>query len=161
MKFLSVSTVALIALLAGSGAQAADMYSSITGADMAQIMKEVGYDATLGKDNEGDPMITGRIESYNYTLCFYRCNKQQNPESCLDLQFHSSFTNDTNVNYAALNAYNRDNRFGQAFFAQNGEIGLDMSATIEGGVTRQHVKEVIDWWKVTLTGFPKKIGGGN
>ncbi len=159
MKLLSVTGVALAALMAGSSAQAADMYSSITGADMLQILQEVGFNGTLAKDNEGDPMITGRIEGYKYTLFFYRCNKQQNPESCLDLQFHSTFTNDTNVNYSALNAYNRDNRFGQAFFAQNGEIGLDMSATIQGGVTRQHIKEVVDWWKVTLTGFPKKLNG--
>jgi Putative bacterial sensory transduction regulator len=138
----------------------ADLYGTVTGNDMVRILSEAGYDATLSKDNEGDPMIEGRIEGYKYTLFFYRCNKQQDPESCMDLQFHSSFTNDTNVNYSALNSYNRDNRFGQAFFATNGEIGLDMSATIQGGVTRQHIKEVIDWWKVTLTGFPKKLGGG-
>lgn len=156
MKFLAVSAVAAIALLAGSGARAADNYTSVTGADMVQILHEVGYEGTLGKDNEGDPMITGRIQGYRYTLFFYRCNNHTN---CLDLQFHSEFTNDTNVNYAALNSYNRDNRFGQAFFQSDGQIGLDMSATLQGGVSRQHIKEVVDWWKVTLTGFPKKLGG--
>lgn len=128
---------------------------------MMQILSEVGFDATLGKDNEGDPMIEGRIEGFKYTLFFYRCKKQEDPEPCMDLQFHSSFANDTKANYAAVNAYNRDNRFGQAFFQENGEIGLDMSATLQGGVSRQHIKEVIDWWKVTLTNFPKKMGGGN
>jgi hypothetical protein len=77
----------------------------------------------------------------------------------MDLQFHSSFTNDDNITDEKVNAYNRDNRFGQAYFQKNGEIGLDMSATLQGGVARQHIKEVIDWWKTTLTGFPRKIGG--
>lgn len=160
MKFLSVSAVALAALFAGSSAQAADM-SNVTGAQMLQILTEAGYSGTLEADNEGDPMIRGTIQGLKYTLFFYRCNKQQNPRSCLDLQFHSSFTNDANVNFSGLNAYNRDNRFGQAFFERSGEIGLDMSATLEGGVSRQHVKEVIDWWKVTLTGFREKVRAGN
>jgi hypothetical protein len=159
MKFLAVSTIALAALLSTGAAQAADRYDNITGQDMLQILNEVGYDANLGTDNEGDPMITGSIQGYKYTLFFYRCNKQQHPESCLDLQFHSSFKNDTNANYAAVNAYNRDNRFGQAFFQEDGQIGLDMSATLQGGVSRQHIKEIVDWWKVTLTNFPKKMGG--
>jgi hypothetical protein len=172
MKFFSVSAIALAALVAGSSAQAAEMYSSITGNDALRILNEMGLDGTLGVDNEGDPMIRGTIQGYKYTLFFYRCNvdKNGNPVgeqrtthtgNCLDLQFHSTFTNDTNVNYSVLNAYNRDNRFGQAFFAENGEIGLDMSATLQGGVTRQHIKEVFDWWKVTLTRFPEKVGGGN
>lgn len=159
MKFLSVSSLALAAMLAAPAALAADRYDNITGADMLQILNEVGYEGTLATDNEGDPMITGSIQGFKYTVFFYRCNKQQHPESCLDLQFHSSFKNDTNANYAAVNSYNRDNRFGQAFFQENGEIGLDMSATLQGGVTRQHIKEIIDWWKVTLTAFPKKMGG--
>jgi hypothetical protein len=158
MKFLSACTVVIAALFAGSSAQAAEI-NSITGADMLQILNEAGYQGTLERDNEGDPMIRVTIQNYKYTLFFYRCNKNQNPRSCLDLQFHSTFTNDTNVNFAALNAYNRDNRFGQAFFERSGEVGLDMSATLQGGVTRQHIKEVIDWWKVTLTGFPGKLRG--
>jgi hypothetical protein len=160
MKFLSVCTVAVVALFAaGSSAQAAPMYNTITGADMMQILNEVGFAGTLEQDNEGDPMIRGTINGLKYTLFFYRCNKNQNPRSCLDLQFHSTFTNDANVNYSALNAYNRDNRFGQAFFERSGEIGLDMSATLQGGVTRQHIKEVVDWWKVTLTSFREKVRG--
>ena len=159
MKFLSVCTVALTALFATSSAQAAD-YSTVTGSQMLQILTEAGYSGTLDQDNEGDPMIRGTIQGYKYTLFFYRCNKSATPRSCLDLQFHSTFTNDTNVNFSALNSYNRDNRFGQAFFERNGEIGLDMSATLQGGVSRQHIKEVIDWWKVTLNGFPEKLQAG-
>ena len=132
------------------------VYNAVTGADIAGVLTEAGFEAQEGKDNHGDPMITGAIQGYKYSIFFYRCNKTENPERCLDLQFHAAFTNDTNVGNEKLNAYNRDNRFGQAYFMQNGDIGPDMSATLQGGVAREHIKQVIDWWKVTLTGFRQR-----
>lgn len=143
----------------GTAMSADGSFSAATGSDIARVLSEAGYDAQAMRDNDGDPMIQGTIENLKFAIYFYRCNKQAQPEACMDLQFHSVFTNDANVGEEALNKYNRDNRFGQAFFMQNGDIGLDMSATLQGGVTRQHIKEVIDWWKVTLTGFTSKIGG--
>lgn len=159
----SAAAVALLVsqpvLGTASAADAGGMYRSVTGAQVVEILREVGFDASLGTDNEGDPMIEGRIEGQPYQIYFYRCNKNMDPRSCLDLQFHSTFAKG-NTGFDTLNKYNRDNRFGQAFFDKNGRIGLDMSATLEGGVSRQHIKEVIDWWKVTLNGFPEKLQAG-
>jgi hypothetical protein len=135
-------------------------YNAVTASDIAGILSEAGHQTTTGTDNDGDPMIRGTVQGFKYEVFFYRCNGAQGAKRCLDLQFHSTFTNDRNVGETDMNAYNRDNRFGQAYFTRSGEIGLDMSATLQGGVTRQHIKEVIDWWKVTLTGFPSKIGSG-
>jgi hypothetical protein len=129
---------------------------SVTSDEVVRLLAEAGHEGTVGRDNDGDPMIRGTIEGLKFSIFFYRCNRDATPR-CLDLQFHASFSNDKNVSNEQMNAYNRDNRFGQAYFMANGEIGLDMSATLQGGVARQHVKEVIDWWKVTLTGFPKKF----
>ena len=138
---------------------AGGVYPAVTGGDVASVLNEAGYDSTVSTDNEGDPMVRGTIGGYKFSIFFYRCNKQATPETCLDLQFHSSFTNDNNISDDKVNAYNRDNRFGQAYFMQNGDIGLDMSATLQGGVSREHIKQVIDWWKVTLTNFSSKVGG--
>jgi TIR domain/Putative bacterial sensory transduction regulator len=145
------------------GSQAAapsGVYDAVSGADVASALTEAGFDAQIGKDSQGDPMITGAIQGYKYSIFFYRCRKSEDPERCFDLQFHAAFTNDINVGNEQLNAYNRDNRFGQAYLMQNGDIGLDMSATIQGGVARQHLKDVMRWWKVTLTAFPQKLTGG-
>jgi hypothetical protein len=131
-------------------------YDAVTASDIAGILAEAGHQANVSSDTSGKPMIRGTVQNLKYDIFFYRCTGQR----CMDIQFHSTFTNDRNVNEEQMNAYNRDNRFGQAYFKTSGEIGLDMSATFQGGVTRQHIKEVIDWWKVTLTGFPNKIASG-
>ena len=56
-----------------------------------------------------------------------------------------------------VNTYNTNNRFGQAYIDKDGRTSLDMSVTIQGGLTRQAIKENIDWWKVALTSFEEKI----
>lgn len=144
------------ALLVGTAAQAQQMFDAATGQDVTAILQELGYSAQLGVDNEGDPMITGAIEGKGYMLYFYRCEENSTPRRCLDLQFSASFPL-PNVTLEMVNTYNQNNRFGQAYINADGTVGVDMSVTLQGGVTRQNIKENIDWWKTALTSFEEKL----
>ena len=150
------AAAAVAAFAFASTAQAADVMESVAGQDLVNIMQEVGYTATLGTDNQGDPMVQGTIQNVGYTLYFYRCD-QSSPKKCLDLQFHAEFSFGQPATLDQVNAYNTNNRFGQAFIDAAGNVGLDMSSTVQGGVTRQNIKEVIDWWKTALTSFEQKL----
>ena len=151
-KFLTGAAVAALLALAPATASAQQLYESVTGQQMNDILTEMGLRGTLGTDNVGDPMITGAIDGINYTLLFYSCNAAA-PKQCLELQFHGEFSFNQPVTLEMINTYNTNNRFGQAFLDSAGRVNLDMSATLEGGVTRQHIIEVIHWWQNALTKF--------
>ncbi|NWH09640.1 MAG: YbjN domain-containing protein [Alphaproteobacteria bacterium] len=143
-------------VFSGSAAQAQQMFDAATGQDLAAILQELGYSAQLGVDTQGDPMITGAIDGKGYMLYFYRCDENTNPRRCLDLQFSASFPMPS-VTLEMVNTYNQNNRFGQAYINADGTVGVDMSVTLQGGVTRQNIKENIDWWKTALTSFEEKL----
>jgi hypothetical protein len=134
-----------------------EAYNAVSGPEVASVLTDAGFATQLGKDTQGNPMIDGDIGGYKYRIFFYGCTAGA---GCGDLQFHAVFNNDSNVTDDKINAYNRDNRFGQAYFQQDGSIGLDMSATVRGGISPDHLKAVIAWWKTTLTQFSKKVTGG-
>lgn len=150
------AAIAAALILTPAAASAQQIYESVTGDDLVEILTEVGYTAELGVDNVGEPMINGQIEGVAYTLFFYRCN-DETPKQCLDLQFNSEFAFQKPVTLEMVNAYNTNNRFGQAYIDKDGRTSLDMSVTVQGGLTRQAIKENIDWWKVALTSFEEKI----
>lgn len=138
-------------------ASAGPVVERVTNTDLGTVLDQLGFTYELGTDRQGDPMIQGSISGQPIEIYFYRCDKNVTPRRCLDVQFHSVFSG--GVSPEQINNYNRDNRFGQAYFMTDGRVGLDMSATFQGGVARDHIKEVVDWWKVTVTNFRQRIGG--
>ena len=67
---------------------------------------------------------------------------------------------DKRVTLHMMNVFNSRATFGQAYIARDGSVNIDMAATVQGGVSRQYVKEVIDWWKVTVTQFEQNLFSG-
>lgn len=130
---------------------------SISAGEFVAILSEGGLNASAEIDDNGDPMVSGNVDGINYSVFFHRCNADK---QCLDMRFNANFNFDKRVTLHMMNVFNSRAVFGQAYIGRDGSVNIDMSATIQGGVTQQYVKEVIDWWRVTVTKFEENLFAG-
>jgi hypothetical protein len=110
-----------------------------------EIAKGYGS-ASLGKDNDGDPKVTGMMEGIKYGILFYGCNAGRN---CKSIAF-VAFWEKGSVTLEKVNRYNRDRRFGRAYIDKDGDLALDMDVELEYGMSRRNLEEAFADWKLSL-----------
>jgi len=183
MKVRALRKVSMAALLAGLLAGAAlaqtppaepapaapaavkpeDILQRITGEDFVAILTELGWTATLSSNADGLPYVLGVYTdpetgiAYDFETTLYRCD---GANGCYDIVFTRSYESAKPVTLKMVNDYNAKQIFGCAYLTPMGKIGISLTHTIQGGVTRQTVKEIADWWKTVITAFDTKVTGG-
>jgi Putative bacterial sensory transduction regulator len=135
----------------------------ITGAELASVLQEIGWKVEA-KEIDGKPLISASFSdaesgiSYDFTVGLYRCDEAT--KACYDIMFMRSMEASKPVTLMMVNKYNASQIFGVAYLNDDGSLGLSLAQTIQGGVTRQNLKEMADWWKTVMTGFDAKVTGG-
>jgi hypothetical protein len=148
---------------AAAPAEAGAAIERITGSEMATILQEIGWTAEA-KEVDGKPFISANYTdaesgaSYDFTVGLYRCD--ETTKACYDVMFMRSIEASKPVTLKMVNKYNATQMFGVAYLNDDGSLGISMTQTIQGGVTRQNLKEMADWWKTIITGFDAKVTGG-
>jgi hypothetical protein len=115
--------------------------------------------ASWSRDALGDPRIAAEIGGIPYEIEFYGCREGRD---CADLRFVTRVAiadpGDPNApaSRQALvwkaDRWNRERRFGKASLGEApGEVVIEMNATLAGGVTRQNLDQLFDWWRVVLS----------
>lgn len=113
------------------------------------------------RDGFGDPRITAELGGIPYIIEFYGCAEGRD---CTELRFVARFLvmdadePDQPASRQALvwqaNRWNSERRFGKASATEApGEILIELNTTLAGGVTRQNLDAVFDWWRVILADF--------
>lgn len=106
-----------------------------------------------GRDGHGDPEIRAETaEGLPYRIRFYGCTAGRD---CTDLRFIARFVGEDGGPLSAdeIAAWNRTRRFGTAWLDDEDGAVLEMNVTLAGGVTRQNLEQVFDWWVVALAEF--------
>lgn len=135
---------------------------TITAPDLAAIFQEIGWTAEA-KEVDGKPGISASYTDgesgtvFEFSVGLYRCDEAS--KACLDVMFMRSTEVSKPVTLAMVNKYNASQIFGVAYLNDDGSLGVSMSMTLQGGVTRQNIKEMADWWKTIVTGFDAKVTG--
>lgn len=138
------------------------LISRITGPEMVAVLKEIGWTAEAS-EVEGKWYVAATYAdaesgaSFDFTVGLYRCDDDK---SCYDVMFMRSMEASKPVTLMMVNKYNATQMFGVAYLNDDGSLGLSMTQTLQGGVTRQNLKEFADWWKTVMTGFDAKVTGG-
>ena len=78
---------------------------------LVEAVQNEGYRAQLGVDNTGDPRIESMVDGTRLWIYFYGCTDNAD---CSSIQFSAGFDLTDGTNAAAMNAWNREMRFGQA-----------------------------------------------
>lgn len=123
---------------------------------VASVLRESSFEATVSQTEEGAPLIYGRYlhpdtkVAYEFSVTLFRCNDEK---KCLDLSFVRAYKPQIPVTLQKVNAYNAGQIFGVAYLLTDGRTGISHAHTVEGGVTRENLKQALDWWRAVMTGF--------
>lgn len=131
----------------------------INGDDLLKIIQEIGWTGELTETEKGIPVVLGVYKdeagaAYDFEAGLYRCEEGK---GCFDIVLTRSFEAKKPVTLQMVNAYNQSQLFGCAYLTSDGKLGISMSHTIQGGVTRQTVKEILDWWREVMVNAESKI----
>jgi hypothetical protein len=148
----AATTAIALACLITTSAHADDLISAEDPPAILQIAKGFGS-AELTTDDDGDPMIAGRISGTRYAVFFYRC---QGGKACENIQFSAGWSG-YQVSAAQLHDWNAQSLFGKAYLDEVGDPILELAVNLKHGVSKRNLDDTFDWWKVVLKGFENDV----
>ncbi|SFP02802.1 Putative sensory transduction regulator [Mesorhizobium sp. NFR06] len=134
-----ITGLALAGAVSAARAEDAEILQMPDAAAILDIAKGFGS-ARMGKDDNGDPMISGRIEGVKYVIYFYGC---ENHANCKSLQFSTGYTDPLSAEQA--NAWNKKYRWVKAYSGDGSTFKMDVS--FAGGITRANLEEQFSNWE--------------
>ena len=158
MKYLSVS-VALATLLLAAPAIAQQVTAS-NPQTIIDAMQAEGYQAKVGTDKEGDPMVSGKSSGSSFDIYFYGCEKHSNCTSIQFVTYYEMSENDR-PSLQKLNDWNAKERFASASLDSDKDPWLRMDVyTGPGGISMAAFRGNLDLWTSQMADFEKLIGLG-
>ena len=143
------------ALLAAAPAQA-QLVKAQDPDTLVRALQNGGYQAKLGVDKVGDPMITSGYSGTTFQIFFYNCT---NHKECATVQFHSGYHLEKPVTLDMMNAWNQSQRFGRGFLDKVNDPILEMDVDLDdGGLSPALFIDNIEFWTSILTRFEQHIG---
>ena len=104
--------------------------------------------------NNGDPKIAGKIEGVGYQVYFMNCTDNKD---CEDLNFYAGFL-DNKQTLEAINAWNRDKRFGKAYLDSDLDAVIEFDLNLEHGVSQKNLDAAFSLWSLLLGQYTTYIG---
>jgi hypothetical protein len=122
---------------------------------LVAVMQAAGYQAELGKDNTGDPMITSAAAGSKFVVLFYNCTDHA---ACQTIQFQTAWAVKAKPSLTAINDWNHGNRFGRAYIDKEGDPGLMMDINLDkGGMSPGLFRDNLEVWVAVLGNFKKQV----
>lgn len=116
--------------------------------DQIEDLLDAVGSVTRETDSEDILMFRGRVDGHKYALYFYGC---ENLKHCESASFSAFFDKDLfDLDLEAVNAFNSEHRFGTASIDEDGDLELEYSFTLLGGLTPAAFEDTIDWWRAVL-----------
>lgn len=145
----------LAALFAFAATPALATVSAADPGSVARVMTKMGYRAELGTDSDGDPYITSASSGSTFLVFFLGCKKGAN---CTTVQFFAGFDDPANASLSAMNQWNRDNRFGRGYLADNGSARLEMDLDLDdGGMNDLLFEDNVEFWVAIMAKYEKYV----
>lgn len=116
---------------------------------LSRFMTSLGYQADMATGPAGDPIISGRISSSDYTIQFYEC---ENGEFCNSIQFLADTPIPPDLTLEKVNVFNARWRYVRASITSN-VVRLQMDVNLDGGVTAGNIEDTLDIWRRLLETF--------
>ncbi|MDX8459145.1 YbjN domain-containing protein [Mesorhizobium humile] len=146
-----ITGLALAGTVSAVRAEDAEILQTPDPAAILDIAKGFGS-ARMDKDDNGDPMISGRIEGVKYVIYFYGCEDHEN---CKSLQFSTGYTDPLSADQA--NAWNAKYRWVKAYAGDGSNFRMDVS--FAGGITRANVEEQFSNWNAMAANIRDFVAG--
>ena len=153
---MNLKTLVLGGAIALGTALAAQAQTVIDGSQPDEILNIArGYgSATMETQSNGDPKIAGKIEGVGYQVYFMNCTDNKD---CEDLNFYAGFL-DNKQTLEAINAWNRDKRFGKAYLDSDLDAVIEFDLNLEHGVSQKNLDAAFSLWSLLLGQYTTYIG---
>ena len=154
MGLRAILAAAVLVLGGAAGAMAQQLVDGTNVDEVANIARGFGS-VTMDKATNGDPMIEGKIEGVSYYLFFRNCADDNT--QCEDLNFYAGFL-DNKQTMEAINAWNRDKRFGKAYLDSDLDAVIEYDVNLEHGISRENLDSTFQVWSLILKQYADYIG---
>jgi hypothetical protein len=131
---------------------------TIDAADPMSIVNSLqshGYQAELGTDSVGDPIIYTSFGGYNGGLYFYGCT---NGAACTEVQFIIVGTPANPASVEAVNQWNIDKNTGAASLDSEGMVALRFLVVTRGGIPAASFDRSLELWELAVGEFGPRLG---
>ena len=136
-------------LLAGPAAAGPLPSGGATVQEIAKVLLDKGYKAEIGKDSQGDTMISSGSEGANFRIFFYGCKVGR----CNSIQFSAAFDLTNGMTATQINDWNVKRRFGRAFLDKEMDPFVQMDLDLEHGSSTESVANNLATWVLVLRQF--------
>jgi hypothetical protein len=123
------------------------IFATVSGDEMVGVVRDLGFSSELATDSGGDPMIRFQVEGMKCLLLFYGCKDGR----ASSIQFSAGFTMKRPLEL--INKWNQKKRFGKAYLDADGDVMINFDVDLDGGVTREYLKEVFKRWRAVFISF--------
>ena len=141
-------------LIAATSSALAENVDATDPAKLVSIVQSLGYRASLDRDNVGDPMIRSSASGTDFIIYFDGCD---DGAACKSLLFKVGYDLTEGTTLEAVNEWNKQTLFGRAYLDDENDPWLEMSVSLDGGVTEENFADHFDWWEVVLVDFEEHI----
>ncbi|TGP56862.1 YbjN domain-containing protein [bacterium M00.F.Ca.ET.230.01.1.1] len=148
---IPVIGLALAGAVSAASAEDVEILQQPDPAAILEIAKGFGS-ARMDSDDNGDPMIAGRIEGVKYLIYFYGCEDHAN---CKSLQFSTGYTDPLSADQA--NAWNEKYRWVKAYAGDGSNFKMDVS--FAGGITRANLEQQFANWDAMAGNIKDFVNG--
>ncbi len=137
---------------AAAPAQASDMIDATDPDKLAAILKGFGIARVETSSSTGNPKISARADGKEFQLYFYGCTDNAN---CRSVQFWAYW--DKDVALDALNAWNKDTRYGKVYLDEDKDVILEYDVNMVSGVSDRTFEDSAEVWTELLSSVEKKL----
>jgi hypothetical protein len=123
------------------------LFTTISGPEMVDIVREMGFLPELDSDGRGDPLIRFRIEGLRCIIGFYGVKEGRSNS----IQFRAWFSE--KLPLEKVNEWNLKKRFGKAALDGDGDLSIEMNVDLDGGVTDEYLREILKRWRAVFVNF--------
>lgn len=144
--------LAIAATLAASPLAAQELIDGSKVDAIVELARGYGT-ASIESQSDGSPRITGKLKGVPYYVFLMNCANGV----CEDLNFYAGFAN-IKPTLDAINAWNRDKRFGNAYVDSDLDAAIEYDVNLEYGVSRQNLDAAFAIWSTILDDYIAYVG---
>ena len=132
----------------------ADEGRRVTGPQVATLLQDMGYRATVAVDGEGDPMVETAMGGVDVSVYFYDCVDG----ACGSLQLMVGLDLAQGTTAAVVNAFNRRKRYSHAYLDDENDPFLAFDFEVLHTDADAHIRSQVDLWEALLGEFLVSTG---
>lgn len=128
--------------------------------EVAALLQQAGLEPTWKRNADGGRTLFGSVEGrIPFQVVLQQCVETE--RGCVDFELYSGFLQPRRPSLEQLNRWNREQTWAAfAYLTTEGGTALHAQYTLSGGVTPEHLTELLSAWAGALQRFATEFGLG-